>query len=209
VPLDAPDLPGKDFLMGVRGESDVGVHFSALLQDLLEILDSDLFISALKETVDNAFNLLHYSVVSRVFVVASSSSRLSADGVELGTSVAGGEGGGRRGGDEVSPLAKRCDISVDRMEAGMGLRTWERDHGGQAGDAVGGGGEEAEAEVEEEVEYVERPLIKIVPAVSNLFVSIMQPYQDPSTGASTSFGQCVQASPHCKGLFEAVFSNTA
>jgi hypothetical protein len=202
-------LPDKDFLMGARAESDVRVQFSALLQDMLEILDSDLFIEALKETVDNAFNLLHYSVVSRVFVVASSS-RLSADGVELGTSVAGAGGGagGRRGGDEV-PLAKRCDILVDRMEAGMGVRTWERDHGGQAGDAGDGGGEEADAEVEEEVEYVERPLIKIVPAVSNLFVSIMQPYQDPSTGASTSFGQCVQASPHCKGLFEAVFSNTA
>ena len=33
-----------------------------------------------------------------------------------------------------------------------------------------------------ELEYVERPLIKIVPAVSNLFIAIMQSSTDPAMG---------------------------
>jgi len=49
-------------------EEEVCMHLSALSQDMLEILDSDLFAEALEDMLKEAFAWLHSAVVARVFL---------------------------------------------------------------------------------------------------------------------------------------------
>ena len=128
-----------------------------------------------------------------------------------GMNLCGGKGGGLRGGARVGVLGHgwwgadglswvrgcrgfvtgvgRSSIpGFSRAELGSGGQGNESGDGWVGGDGGRRDGDEEggeDEEDEEELEYVERPLIKIVPAVSNLFVSIMQ-VRAPGTGGKNT-----------------------
>ena len=149
IPSEARNF---DSILGSRAEEDVRMQFCALSEDLREIFDSDLFVEALQQALEEAFGCLHASVVDRVFLVERPVTA-SADG---GQSPVIQEGGVGWGGNQ----AVHTDGTDEATHGAMSV---------EEGGVV-------------ELEYVERPLIKIVPAVSNLFIAIMQSSTDPTMG---------------------------